>query len=146
MRNIMAHIPHRDKAIFGERLKQVWIQPNKEEAIKAANLLSSDYEDRYQAAIDCLMDGLEDSLQFYEYPEVDKRRISSTNVLERINREVRRRSRVIGVFPSQMSYIRLITMYLIEYSEDWEAEHRYLSKNALSIISARREDWLQSAA
>jgi putative transposase len=49
-------------------------------------------------AMRCLEEGLEDSLRFYNFPEIDKRRISSTNVLERTNREIRRRSRVVGVF------------------------------------------------
>jgi len=83
-----------------------------------AEVFCKDYEKRFPEAIRCLEEGLEDSLQFYEFPEIDKRRISSTNVVERIIREIRRRSRVIGVFPSQESYVRLITSYLIEYSED----------------------------
>lgn len=146
MRNIMAHVPHRDKAKFGERLKQIWLQADKEDALKVAQTLVSEYEDRYTAAIDCLLEGLEDSLQFYSYPAVDKRRIASTNVLERINREIRRRSRVVGIFPSQESYIRLLTSYLIEYSEDWATGNRYLSKKALEIIAIRKEDRQQSAA
>jgi len=118
MRNIMARVPHREKKRFAERLKQRWLQPDKESALKVAEVFCKDYEKRFPEAIRCLEEGLEDSLQFYEFPEIDKRRISSTNVVERIIREIRRRSRVIGVFPSQESYVRLITSYLIEYSED----------------------------
>ena len=51
---------------------------------------------------------------------MDARKISSTNVLERLNREIRRRSRVVGVFPSEDSYVRLPCCYLTEYNEDWE--------------------------
>jgi len=77
----------------------------------------------------CLEEGLEDSLQFYNFPEVDKRRISSTNVLESINREIRRRSRVIGVFPSLNSYLRLIVLYLMEHMEDWSNKYAYITPN-----------------
>lgn len=96
-----------------------------------ASLLIKDYEKRFPEAIRCLENGLEDSLQFYEFPEIDKRRISSTNVLERIIREIRRRSRVIGVFPNQQSYVRLTTCYLIEYSEDWINERSYINEEKL---------------
>jgi len=74
---------------------------------------------------------LQDSLQFYFFPEIDKRRLSSTNGLERTNREIRRRSRVVGVFPSVESYLRLITSYLIEYSEDWANEYAYIRADKL---------------
>ena len=101
MRNILARVPHRDKSLFAERLKQIWLQPDKRSALSVADTMIHDYGKRFPEAIKCLEDGLEDSLQFYEYPEIDKRRISSTNVVERIIREIRRRSRVIGVFPNQ---------------------------------------------
>ena len=79
-------------------------------------------------------EGLEDSLQFYNFPEVDKRRISSTNVLERTNREIRRRSRVVGVFPAVSSYLRLITSYLMEYTENWANEYAYIKPEKLRHV------------
>ena len=60
---------------------------------------------------------MEDSLQFYHFSNIDHRRISSTNVLERLNKEIRRRSKVVGIFPSQESYVRLLTCYLMEYTK-----------------------------
>ena len=57
---------------------------------------------------------------------VDKVRISSTNVLVRINRKIRRRSRVVGVYQSVSSYLRLIVSYLMECAEDWANEYAYL--------------------
>jgi len=73
-------------------------------------------------------------LLFYNFPEIDKRRISSTNVLERTNREIRRRSRVVGVFPSIESYLRLVTAYLIEYTEDWANENGYIKADKLEPL------------
>ena len=83
-----------------EKIKQIWLQPDQRSAENLAKLIIEEYERKYPEAMGCLEEGLEDSLQFYNFPEVDKRRISSTNVLERVNREIRRRSRVVGVFPS----------------------------------------------
>ena len=146
MRNILAKIPHKQKKLIAEKIKQIWLQPNKKESLKYANSIIDEYSKRYPEAMNCLEDGLEDSIAFYDFPEIDKRKISSTNVIERINREVRRRSRVVGVFPSRESYIRLITCYLIEYSEDWQSERSYIKKDGLMNILQRREEMLKKAA
>jgi len=129
MRNILARVSSKDKARLAEKLKQIWLQPDRETARKLAGVIIEEYERKYPEAMRCLEEGLEDSLQFYNFPEVDKRRISSTNVLERINREIRRRSRVVGVFPSVNSYLRLIVSYLMEYTEDWSNEYAYIKPN-----------------
>ncbi len=146
MRNILAKIPHKEKKRFAERLKQIWLQPDKQSALSMASLLIKDYEKRFPEAIQCLENGLEDSLQFYEFPEIDKRRISSTNVVERIIREIRRRSRVIGVFPNQESYVRLITSYLIEYSEDWINERSYIKQEKLVLALDEQENLAEAQA
>jgi transposase-like protein len=98
MRNILVKVSRRDKARPAKKLKQIWQQPDNKSAEKLAKLIIEEYESKYPEAMSCLEKGLKDSLQFYNFPEVDKRRISSTNVLERTNREIRRRSRVVGVF------------------------------------------------
>ena len=131
MRNILAHVTHREKKKFSEQLKLIWTQPDKESALNYAAQFAEEYRKRFPAAIEILESGIEDSLSFYDYPMIDKRRISSTNTLERFNREIRRRSRVVGVFPSRKSYIRLITSYIIEYSEDWEVERNYINPDFL---------------
>jgi transposase-like protein len=139
MRNILAHIPAKDKESFAAKLKQIWQQPDYESAKRYAKLIIQEYETRFAKAIEVLENGLEDSLQYYEFPEIDSRKISSTNVLERLNKEIRRRSNVVGIFPSMDSYIRLISCYLIEYSEDWESPRCYIKKNILQQIITRRK-------
>ena len=93
--------------------------------------------------IKCLMEGLEDSLQFYHFPELDSRKIASNNGIERLNVEIRRRSRAVGVFPSISSYMRLITCYLIEYQDDKETDRSYIS--AKSIEEQRQLNDAKSA-
>ena len=66
-----------------------------------------------------LEDGLEESSQFYNYKKIDSKKISSTNILERLNKEIRRRTRVVEIFPSEESYINLVSMLLLEYEENW---------------------------
>jgi len=118
MRNILAHVSHKEKGVFADKLKTIWLQPTKEAALQGARMLIIEYGDRFPQAIATLEEGLEDALQYLAFSSFDHRKISSTNILERLNREIRRRSRVVGIFPSMDSYLRLITSYLIEYAED----------------------------
>jgi len=134
MRNILAHISGRDKQAFADKLKQIWLQPDYDSAKKYAYDLMDAFESRFPEAIGTLEEGLEDSLQYYNFSEIDSRKISSTNILERLNREVRRRTRVVGIFPSMDSYIRLVTSYLIEYSEDWSSGRSYINPKIISTI------------
>ena len=131
MRNILAKAPHREKACFAERLKQIWMQPDERSAKRMAALVSEEYEKRFPEAIHCLEEGLEDSPQSYHSPEIDRKRISSTNVVQRTVREIRRRCRVIGVFPTVDSYVRLVTCYLAEYSEDWSSDRSYIKQEKI---------------
>ena len=65
MRNILAHIPHKDKDAFAQNLKTIWLAPTREQARKLAEEICRQYEHRFPKAICCLEDGLEDSLSFY---------------------------------------------------------------------------------
>jgi len=146
MRNILAYVSPKSKALFSDRLKQIWLQKTYEDAGKQSKLFIQEYEGKYPEAIQCLEEGLEESLQFFHFDFIDHRRISSTNVLERLNREVRRRSRVVGIFPSRDSYLRLLTSYLIEYTEEWEIERSYIQPQKLELVMIKREELLQNAA
>lgn len=136
MRNILAHVNQKEKEKFASLLKQIWLEPDRESAIACAERLIVKYEKRFPQAIECLDAGLEDSLQFYAFPEIDHRKISSSNTLERLNVEIRRRSRVVGIFPSIDSYIRLITSFLIEYEEDWQTGRSYINE---AVLAKQRE-------
>lgn len=136
MRNILAHVNQKEKEKFDSLLKQIWLEPDRESAIACAERLIGKYEKRFPQAIECLDVGLEGSLQFYAFPEIDHRKISSSNTLERLNVEIRRRSRVVGIFPSIDSYIRLITSFLIEYEEDWQTGRSYINE---AVLAKQRE-------
>jgi putative transposase len=134
MRNILAHIPQRDKKSFAAELKEIWLAPSIETARKRAADLADKYEHRFPKAVQCLDEGLEDSLAFYAFPQLDARKISSSNMLERLNREIRRRTSVVGIFPNAESYVRLVTTYLMEYAEDWSVSRAYLNENSVQLL------------
>lgn len=134
MRNILAHVPQREKLLFSQQLKTIWQAPTKELAIKRAEEVMDTYGKRFPRAIQCLENGLEDSLSFYAFPQLDPRKISTTNMLERLNKEIRRRTRVVGIFPNPESYIRLVTAHLIEYAEDWSTAGVYMKSQSLQDL------------
>ena len=131
MRNIMATVPKKQKETFGAELKKIWQAETKEDAIKLKDAFVEKYADKYDKAVECLEEGFEDSIQYYGFSKLDSRKISSTNTLERLNKEVRRRSRAVGIFPSTESYLRLMTASLIEYSEDHLTGASYISADTL---------------
>lgn len=133
MRNILAHVPQRDKADFAAKLKDIWLAPTISCARRRAQEMAEEYAKRFPKAIQLLEDGLEDSLAFYAFPKLDSRKISSTNMLERLNREIRRRTRVVGIFPSTDSYLRLVVTLLMEYAEDWSTAKAYLSQHSIEL-------------
>ena len=80
-------------------------------------------------------EGLEDALTFLAYHKLDARNVSSNNMLERLIKESRRLTRGVGIFPNPESYLRLVTVYLMEYSEDWSVTRSYLSEESLKSLN-----------
>jgi transposase-like protein len=126
LRNIPHTVGQKEKSRIAAKLKQIWQQPDRSSAIRMARLFIAEFRQSHPLTVETLRQGLKDSLQFYAFEELDGRKISSTNMQERLHEEVRRRSRVVGIFPSSESYVRLVTAFLIEYSEDWSVGRSYI--------------------
>lgn len=137
MRNIMAHIPQKDKETFAVQLKEIWSASTEETARKRAKELTAKCAVRYPKAARCLEEGLDDSLAYFAFPQLDAKKISGTNMLERLNEEIRRRTRVVGVFTSEQSYVKLVTMLLIEQTEDWAVGRAYLNPESIRLITEK---------
>ena len=131
MRNILAHIPQRSKDAFAKDLKQIWLTEDAAHARTLASALAEKYRAKFPKAIECLENGLEDSLTFFSFPMIDQRKIASSNMIERLNKEIRRRTRVVGIFPNEASYMRLIGSYILEYADDWANERVYLNPESI---------------
>jgi len=139
MRNILARVPHKHKEMIGRQLSHIFYQANYSQAKQTAEEVISKFEDLLPEAMETLADGIEDALQFFHFEELPFGRTSSTNHLERLNREIRRRSNVVGVFPSTQSYLRLIGSYLIEYQSDWSTGKAYVNSDRLSRFQSNLE-------
>lgn len=103
----------------------VFQAPNKETARKLANTLIDTYQDKAPNAMDCLENGLDGGLSVLQLPERYRKRLRTTNLAERMNEEIRRRERVIRIFPSEKAAQRLIGALLADIYEEWQAGIRY---------------------
>jgi putative transposase len=135
-RNVTSHAPEAYKKQLAGELQGIFSQPTAEAALVAYESLRAKYVKSCGKAMQILEDGLSDTLTFMAFPREHWSRISSTNPIERINREIRRRTRVIGIFPSVASALRLIGMLLLEQTEDWHAGKRYMSEPSMSQLYA----------
>ena len=101
------------------------------EAREKAHTLMEEMQDKAPRAVACLVEGLEDALAVLALPEKYRRRIKSTNMQERLIQEVRRRERVIRIFPTEQSAHRLIGALVTEIYEEWQSRrcgHERLSR------------------
>ncbi len=118
-RNVLVHVPKRSQAEVSEAMKAVFVQRDEKSAkAKAAELVRM-FQARFAKAMEIFEAGIDDVLSYLHYPQSHRVRISSTNPLERLNLEIRRRTRVVGIFPHAGACLRLIGMLLVEKHEDW---------------------------
>jgi putative transposase len=136
-RNVTAHAPEAYKKKLAGDLQGIYNQPNAEAALTAYEALRAQYEKTCSKAMQILENALGDTLTFMAFPREHWCRVSSTNPIERINREIRRRTRVVGVFPSIASAMRLIGMLLLEQTDDWHAGKRYMSEESMQQLYAQ---------
>lgn len=118
-RNVLVHVSKRSQAEVSEAMKAVFVQRDEKSAkAKAADLVKQ-FQSRFAKAMEIFEAGIDDVLSYLHYPQSHRTRVSSTNPLERLNLEIRRRTRVVGIFPHTGACTRLIGMLLLEKHEDW---------------------------
>ena len=91
---------------------------------------------RFPAVAELLTRAEAGLLAHFDFPESHRRQIRSTNPLERLNREIKRRTGVVGIFPTRASAIRLVGMILAEQDDEWQDGRRYFRPETLALIDA----------
>jgi putative transposase len=119
MRNIVAKLPRLMQATRKKLVQQVFLAPRYAAALKRGRDLIAKFKDRYPAALECLERDLEVCVTDLRFPEAHHLRIRTTNRLERLNGEGRRRAKVIPRFPTERSYLSLLYASLIAASKHW---------------------------
>jgi len=125
-RNVLSHVPPDSMAEVAEDLKAIFRVRRKRTAKALAEEFVSLYEKSYPKAASVFEAGIEDTLTYLRYPGSHHARIRTTNMLERLFKEVKRRTRVVGVFPNETSASTLATEIALRSSEEW-ALRRYLT-------------------
>jgi putative transposase len=132
-RNVLAHVPASAMGEVAEDLKAIFKVRREKTAKALVEEFVELYEKRYPKAVSVFEAGIGDALTYLRYPGSHHARIRTTNVLERLFREVKRRTRVVGVFPNETSAQTLATEIMLRSSEEW-ALKRYLTMDALEIV------------
>ena len=132
-RNVLAHVPQTEAGAVAADLKVVFKAARRETAESLAASFAERYGELYSKAVATLSRGLDEALTYTSFPSSHHRLIRTTNGLERVFREVKRRTRVVGVFPNEQSAETLATAVLLRVSEDW-AERRYLDMDPLHAL------------
>jgi len=131
MRNLLSHVPRGDMAIVAAALRTVFAQPDQKAARRQLRAVYEAMLPRWSKAAQVLIEAENDILAYMTFPQEHWKRIYSNNVLERLNKEVKRRTNVVGVFPDDPSVIRLVGAILQEQSDEWQVAKRYFSLESM---------------
>jgi putative transposase len=135
MRNVLSKVPKASGEMVAAAIRTIFAQPDahhvRSQLDEVARMLAAKFPD----VATMLTDSAEDLLAFAEFPLAHWRKIWSTNPLERINGEIKRRTNVVGIFPNDASILRLVTAVLVETHDEWAvSERRYLSEESMAEI------------
>jgi transposase-like protein len=145
LRNLLAHVPQGDKAMVAAAVRTIFAQPNRPAASQQVQEVVKALEGRWPKAAKVLADAEDDILAYMAFPSEHWTRLSSSNPLERLNREVKRRTDIVGVFPDQDSVIRLVGSVLMEADDEWQVERRYFSLDSMRKLTESPEGIAVSA-
>ena len=130
-RNLLGMVGHDRRKELAEGLRGVFAATSREVALRLAHELADRWCESHPKVAEHIDEHIEECLSCLAFPESHRRRIRTTNGLERLNQEIRRRTRVVRIFPNKTSCLRLVTALAIEQSEEWITGRRYLDMSEL---------------
>jgi len=134
MRNVLSQVPKSSQSMVSSIIRTIFAQPSQEAATMQLRQVAQQLRGKFPKAMDILEQAESDVLAYMAFPREHWRQIHSTNPLERLNREIRRRSDVVGIFPNRESVIRLIGAILIEQQDEWTVARRYFSLESMAKV------------
>ncbi len=111
-------------------IRAVFNAPDREQAEVYLKQIVIKYSSVASALADWMESAIPEGLSVFDFPEEHRRRLRTSNLLERVSQEIKRRTRVIRLFPNEASCLRLVSAVLMEISEDWETGRTYLNLNS----------------
>jgi len=137
MRNVLSKVPRANCEMVAAAIRTVFAQPDADHVRRQLDEVTAMLSGQFPEVATMLSDATEDLLAFAAFPQAHWRKIWSTNPLERLNGEIKRRTNVVGIFPNDAAVTRLITAVVVEFHDEWAvAERRYLSEESMAKIGA----------
>src|SRR5207253_6872771 len=131
MRSALAHVGKGQQTMVAAALRQAFLQADAASAHQVWRQVADQLRPRW-SKLAVLMDESEhDVLAYMGFPAQHRAKLHSTNPLERLNKEVKRRADVVGIFPCEASIVRLIGAVLLEANDEWQLQHRYMGVEAM---------------
>jgi transposase-like protein len=146
MRNALAHVAKSQRDMVAAVIRTAFVQEDHKAAVAQWRQVADSLRPRFEKLAE-LMDAAEqDVLAFMTFPKDHRTKIHSTNPLERLNKEVKRRTHVVGIFPNDAAIIRLVGAILLEQNDEWAVCRRYMTLETLAQISHPDQGPIQIAA
>ena len=134
MRNALALVPKGMQALVAATIRTVFAQPTAAQAREQWRRVADGFRERFPRLAALLDEAESDVLASLAFPREHWRQVWSTNPLERLNQEVKRRTDVIGIFPNPEAAIRLIGALLAEHHDEWQVGRRYISGESMALL------------
>jgi len=135
MRNVLARVPKAQAEFVSASVRTVFAQATPGLVRAQVDVVADTLAERFPAVAEMLTDAKADITAFADFPEAHWRKIWSTNPIERLNREIKRRTDVVGIFPTTASVTRLVGAVLIEAHDEWQvSDRRYLSETSMQTL------------
>jgi transposase-like protein len=130
-KNLLGMVSFEKRKELAAGLRAVFAAPTRELALRAAEELADRWRGSHPKVAEHLEEHVEECLSCLSFPESHRRRVRTTNGLERLNQEIKRRTRVVRIFPNREACLRLVTALAVEQSEEWLTGRRYLDMEEL---------------
>jgi transposase-like protein len=140
MRNLLTRVPRAQQGLVATLVRTIFEQPDAEQVQAQHARVVEQLTDRFPAAAELLIDAAGDLLAFTAFPREHWRQIWSNNPQERLNKELRRRTDVVGIFPNRAAVVRLVGAVLAEQHDEWAVARRYMSVESLAKARLRPID------
>jgi transposase-like protein len=141
LRNVLARIPKGRAEMVLALIRTVWAQPDPAAVREQLDAVADKLSSGFPVVAAMLREAREDVTAFAAFPLAHWRKIWSTNPLERVNKEVKRRSDVVGIFPNEAAVLRLAGAVLLEVHDEWAiAERRYLAEGSMALLDRAPDD------
>ena len=141
MRNMLATVPKGSQEMVASIIRTAFAQPDAEHVHKQFGEVTTMLAKSHPKVAAMLQDARDDVLAFTGFPIKHWRQLWSTNPMERVNKEIKRRTDVVGVFPNPAALLRLAGAVLVEQHDEWEAgDRRYLSEASMALLRTKDQD------